>query len=62
MPKQKHIGNHQFHTFDKGHHLGIFIIMILLTALCYDLKKSNVWSRVQRQKKNYRIDVHVVFE
>ena len=37
MSKQNAIGNHQFHTFHIEHNLGIFVIIMLLTALCYAL-------------------------
>ena len=44
MPKQQHIGNHQFHALHNGHNLGIFVIMMSLTALCYDLIYKSLWN------------------
>ena len=37
MSKQLDIDNHQFHAFHKEHNLGIFVIIMLLTALSYAL-------------------------
>ena len=47
MSIQWHIGNHQFHTFHREQDVGVFVIMMLLTAFCNTLIYKWCWNALK---------------